>query len=67
MINTLRNNLSQKKPAALLVRFLSTTRKIYFNNVFQEVALIETKNFFLEIFQIFLKKPIRKSISWVSP
>ena len=57
IVNTLKDNLSEKQAGALLVKFFKITRKkIYFNNVtaLQKGVLIKTKLFlgnFPEIFK----------------
>ena len=62
--NTFRNNLSEKQPAALLVRFLCITRKrVHFNNVLQEVVLIETKFFLGNFPDIFKEANLQEHIS----
>ena len=51
IVSTLRDSLSEKKPAALLVRFHEITRKVLITRLFynaavlQEIFLLETKTF----------------------
>ena len=67
--NTLKDNLSEKLTAALLLRFLEITRKkIYYSNVtaLQKDVLIKTKHF-LGSFPELFKEANSKNIFQVLP